>query len=311
MSNERVAVCGAGAMGGILGAGLVRGEVDVVLVDTWKDHVEAMRKNGLRIESEEGVETVKVHATTELAGIAPVDLLIVLVKAPFTETVMRTAGPVLAPGAAVLSLQNGIGNEEIIAASVGPERTLAGSLYFGGLVRSPGVIHCSARDAGLAVGAFDPAGRAAAETAHALLKQGGFKAKLHDNILAVKWQKAMLNVGISAITSILGQPIRVAAEQPGVREAMIAACEEGLEVVRSKGLSLGDDRDAAQYVSSGVDIHDYVHKASMCLDIEAGRPTEIEFINGAIARLGQELGVRTPINTILTAAIRRLERKKA
>jgi 2-dehydropantoate 2-reductase len=310
MSNKRVAVCGAGAMGGILGAGLAQGGVDVVLVDTWKEHVEAMTKNGLRIESEGGVETVAVRTTTELASIDPVDLLIVLVKAPFTEDVMRTAGPILAPGAAVASLQNGIGNEEIIAAAVGPERTLAGSLYFGGSVKSPGVVHCSARDAGLAIGAFDPAGRALAETAHGVMKEGGFNAKLYDDILGIKWQKGMLNVGISAITAILNLPVRVSAEQPGVRQAMIASCEEGLEVARQKGISLGDERSAADYISSGVDIHDYVHKASMCLDIEAGRATEIEFINGAIARYGQELGVATPLNTIIAAAVRRLEQEK-
>ena len=310
MSNERVAVCGAGGMGGVLGAGMTRGGVDVVLVDTWKEHVEAMSKNGLRIESEEGVETVTVRATTDLTSIDPVDLLLVVVKAPFTEDVMRVAGPILAPGAAVLGLQNGIGNEEIIAAAVGPERTLAGSMYFGASVKSPGVIHCSAKDEGIAIGAIDPAGRAAAEKAVLVLKQGGFNTKLHDDVLALKWQKGMLNVGISAISSILDQPVRVAAEQPGVREAMTASCEEGMEVARRKGVSLGDDRNAAQYISSGIDIHDYVHKASMCLDIEAGRPTEIEFINGAIARLGLELGVPTPINTVITAAIRRLEREK-
>ena len=310
MSNQRVAVCGAGAMGGVLGAGMAQGGVDVILVDTWKEHVKAVRKDGLRIESADGVETVKVRATTELTGIDPVDLLIVLVKAPYTADVMRLAGPALAPGAAVLSLQNGIGNEDIIAAAVGPERTLAGSMYFGGQVRGPGVVHCSARDAGLVVGAVDAAGRAAAEMACALLTQGGFNTKLDDDVLAIKWRKAMLNVGISAIASILGQPIRLAAEQPGVRQAMIASCEEALEVARRKGVALGDDCDAAQFISSGVDIHDTVQRASMCLDLEAGRPTEIEFINGAIVRLGQELGVPTPINTVITAAVRRLEREK-
>ena len=305
----RVAVAGAGAMGGIIGAGLARGGVDVTLVDTWAAHVEAIDRDGVRIVSADGEEAVPVRATTSMDDVGPVDLLIVLVKAQQTENVMRTAGSLLAHGAAVLSLQNGIGNEDVIAAAVGAGRTLGGSIYFGGSVQQPGVIHCSARDADVVVGAIDRAGRTSAEDACRLLRRGGFNAKIHDDILAVKWRKVIVNVGINAMTGVLGLPSRIAADRPEIREAMVAACAEALAVARAKDVPLIGGDDPAHYVGSGVDVHDYRHKASMCRDIEAGRPTEIEFINGAIVRMGRELGIPTPVNTVLTAAIRSLERK--
>jgi 2-dehydropantoate 2-reductase len=293
-------------MGSLTAARLAAAGVDVTVIDTWREHVEAIARNGLSVESDEGVQIHRINATCDIAGTARADFVILLVKAYHTAQAMRSTGPLLKPDAVVVSLQNGLGNEDIIAEKIGADRTLAGSLYFGGNVVRPGVVRFSGQ-AEITLGALTAGGHPAAAALQTLLIRAGFATALSDDILAVKWQKALLNVGNSAISTILGLPVRVAAELPGVRAAMAASCAEGMEVARRAGVALPPGKEALAYVGAGIDSHSREHKVSMLLDIEAGKPTEVEFMNGAIVRYAEKLGVNVPINLVLTNAIRRIE----
>jgi 2-dehydropantoate 2-reductase len=305
-TSGRVAIIGGGAMGSLMAGRMSSAGISVVVMDTWLEHVEAISREGLRVESDNGPELHRIDATSDLRAVSDADFIILLVKAYRSADALAAAVPFLKPDSVVASFQNGLGNEDIIANAVGADRTLAGSLYFGGNVVKPGVVRYSGQPEA-ALGALTPAGHPAAVVLQGLLQRAGFGASLSEDILAIKWQKALLNVGNSAIGTIVGKPIRAAAEQPGIRAAMEASCAEGIEVAKRLGVKLPEEKEPASYVGAGIDHHSYEHKVSMLLDVEAGMPTEIEFMNGAIVRYAERLGMKVPINVVLTAAIRRIE----
>lgn len=306
----KVAVVGAGAMGSIVGGKIAASNEPVVLIDLWEAHRAVIRERGLTIESDGNPITVKCQIERKIPAGDAYDLAIVLVKSYHTQAAVEEIKSHLSPDGMLLSLQNGLGNEDIIAGIVGPERTLGGSLGFGGNVIAPGHVKYSNPSGAVYVGPLVPQAMAKAEAAARLLAKAGFNAHSHANILAVKWQKALLNVAISALVSILDMPNRVAGDEPRFRNAMIAACAEAIAVAKKKGIDLIGGDDPTKYVSSGIDPHSYEHRASMLMDLQNGKKTEIEFMNGAIERYGAEVGIPTPINTVLAAAIRRIEKER-
>lgn len=306
-----IAIIGAGAMGSIIGGMLASARENVVLVDPWREHVDAINARGLTIDTEKGSTTTAVRATPALTPSETVDLAVILVKSYHTRDAVEALRPHLAANGSVLSLQNGLGNEETVAEIIGPSRTFGGSLNFGGNVVGPGHVKCSNSQGEVYVGALDKAARPRADAIAALFAKASFNAKSHPDILAVKWNKAFVNVAINALVSIVDEPNRVAGEKPLYRKVMIAACAEALAVAKKKGIHLIGGDEPEQYVSSGVDTHSYQHRASMCIDLRNGKKTEIEFMNGAIERFGAELGVSTPINTLLTASVRRIEKERS
>ncbi|WP_113435070.1 ketopantoate reductase family protein [Rhizobium sp. SYY.PMSO] len=303
----KIGIIGAGAMGSIVGARLAHAGIDTTLFDTWKDHRDVANASGLTVESDEGTITAPVKMFERPDRDMRFDIVIILVKAHVTREAATIANEHLAEGGAVISFQNGLGNEEIIAEVVGPERTLGGTLYFGGNVVSPGRVRHSNPKAGIAVGGLLPAGHAAATRLGEALSKAGFDCVVDENVLALKWQKALVNVGTNPLATILNLPNRQAGDLPDVRQAMIACGIEAIAVAKAKGIPLPGGDDPVNYVRQATDVHSYQHTSSMCLDLAAGRKTEVDTLNGAIASFGSQVGVPTPLNVALTAAIHRIE----
>jgi 2-dehydropantoate 2-reductase len=239
------------------------------------------------------------------------DVIVILVKSQHTRDAAASARSLLADDGVVVSFQNGLGNEEAIGEVVGLERVIGGTLYFGGNVVAPGRVSQSNSRGGIAIGVFSPAAEPAAKRISQALIEAGFATRVEKDVMALKWQKVLVNIGVNAMSTICNQANRVAGDRPEIRVAMIAICEEAIAVAKAKGITLVGGEVAAEYVRQGTDVHSYEHKSSMTLDLAAGRKTEVDVMNGAIERFGREVGVRTPLNTIAYAAIRRIEQEKA
>lgn len=306
----KIGIIGAGAMGSIVGARLAKAGIDVTLFDTWREHADAIRTNGLTIEMDDGPFTVTLPIHDRPAPDMRFDIVVTLVKSHSTRAAAMIAREHLAEGGAVISFQNGLGNEEVIAEVIGPERTLGGTLYFGGNVIGPAHVKHSNPHAGIAVGGLTPEGQGPARHLAEALRAADFECRVEDDVMAVKWQKALLNVGTNPFATILNLPNRAAGDIPGIRQAMIACCAEAIAVAKAKGVRLPGGDDPHDYVRQGTDVHNYEHKSSMCIDLAAGRKTEVDFMNGAISAFGAQYGVPTPLNTTVTAAIHRVEQEK-
>lgn len=199
----KTAVVGAGAIGSLFGGLLVEAGADVWLVDVWREHVEAVNDHGLCIEREGPVRTLQVRATTDPTVVEQADLIIVLVKSIDTATAAETAAALCGPDSAVLTLQNGLGNAEVLEEWAPNIPILAGTTSHGVTMLGPGHI----RHAGVGptvIGSWSVGGHAAAVDVAAFLTASGIGTSADENIRAVLWDKLFVTVGINAITAITG-----------------------------------------------------------------------------------------------------------
>ncbi len=297
----RVAIIGAGAMGGILGYYL-SAEADLVLVDGWAEHVAAINTDGLRCEID-GVEHIRlVYAVTDPADAGCADVAIILVKAHQNPWAIRVAQSLLGPGALAYTLQNGVGNREVLAASLGDSRVGQGITSLGGTLLGPGRV----RHAGLGPTVFGSVPhRPVAEALADLFRRCGLPADVRDDIDALLWGKLLVNVGINALTALLRVPNGALADLPHARDLLTQAVSEAAAVAAARGVHV----PYADPVAHVLDVAraTAANRSSMLQDVLRGGITEIASINGAIVREGTRLGVPTPINTILLSLIESLD----
>lgn len=313
----KVVFVGAGALGCTLGAVLHEGGCEVWLVDRNPPHVDTINAHGLRVVTEgpdgRSERTVPVRATTDIAEAGVADVVIVLVKAFATRAAVESALPAIGPDTVVLSLQNGIGQEEDIEAVVGRDRVLLGATYVGGQLLEPGRVSSGVQGKDTVVGALDPgtAGRAA-EIARAFTA-AGLETRAADDIMAVKWSKLLVNVATGALSTLTGLTYYDLYRVPEVVAAARAAIVEGLRIADRRGLvlELTEPEDIWELARAGLPAE---FKTSMLRSVESRALTEIDYINGAVVTWGQRLGVPTPVNEVLVAGVkgveRRLEREK-
>jgi len=299
----RIAVVGAGAMGSLFG-GKLSAAAAVTLLDPWTEHVNAMRRDGLRIAELDGSETtISVNATTDPSAVPAADLAIVFVKAHATGQASQWASGFLASDGLALTLQNGVGNAETMAEVLGEERVVAGVTSHGATLLGPGRV----RHAG-----FGPTHIAArpeiagklADVA-AVFEQAGFEVHLSDDLDSLVWGKLIVNVGINALTGILRVPNGQLVEIPAAGELMAQAVAEAVAVCEARGVTLpyGDPLGRVREVARAT----ATNRASLLQDVLRGVPTEIGVINGAIVREGKRLGVPTPVNELIVTTIRAIE----
>lgn len=299
----RIAVVGAGAMGSLFG-GLLAADHEVLLVDPWREHVDRINQAGLEIEREGRSRLVTVRAVTDAAEAGPVDLILICVKSYHSEAAAETARRLLGPDTLALSLQNGLGNGEIIAAAVGARRTVVGVTAHGATVLGPGRI--SHRGSGdTAFGPLEGLPTPGIHAVAAAFNRAGIAATVTDRPLAAVWGKLLVNVGINALAAITRLRNGDLLEHEGTLRLMEAAVEEAAAVAAAKKIDIPYPNPAAhcQAVAraTGGNI------ASMLQDVLNRRRTEIEFINGAVVREGRAAGVDTPVNATLTALVRTIE----
>jgi 2-dehydropantoate 2-reductase len=287
----RVAVLGAGAVGGYYGARLADGGADVALVARGR-HLDALRANGLTVVEPERTSTYRLNATDDPSEIGPVDIVLFCVKSYDTAAAAAQLGPLLHDTTGVLSLQNGIDNEEIIAAAIGAEHVIGGAAYILGSIVEPGVID-AAGPRRIVIGELSRG--AVTERIRAILDVGeraglGVEA-LHDVRLA-KWEKYTLLVAFSAMTATTRLPIGDIRDAPAARAMLGAIMTEVWSVGRATGVPLGDDLVERQMglLLSQAD----GSTTSLYHDLVSGHRLEVEALQGAAMRLGREHGVPTP-----------------
>jgi 2-dehydropantoate 2-reductase len=302
----RICVIGAGSMGSLYGGRLARAGYDVTLLDVWQAHVEAIRARGLRLDGIGGDLTISVKATTRPADAAGADLAVVFVDANSTAAAARTAAEVLAADGWALTLQNGIGNVEALSGVLGPTRVMAGLSYHSAALRGPG--HVTHTHGGPTwIGEFDGSRSGRLARLGEALAKAGLGPVVVDDPMAHVWNKWVLNCGVNAICAVTGLRVGEVARTPEVDAFQDRVLDEVLAVVRAKGVRLPDP-DPKGTIKAHT--RSKYNKPSMLQHVEAGKRTEIDALNGAVVRLGRELGVATPYNEALAALVKGVERQR-
>lgn len=300
----KIAVVGAGAMGCLFGGFLARAGEDVLLVDVAPAAVEALSGRGVRLWEGEDAQDVPVRAVSESAAAGPVDLVLVMVKAQHTASAARSLGPLLSPGTAVLTLQNGLGAADVLAEAVGAKRLLVGVTAQGATLLSPGEVRHGGAGETL-FGPFAPGGPDPAPFADALCR-AGLPARAVDDPWPAVWRKLAVNCGINAVAALTGHRNGRIPEIPEAAAVLAEAVLEAAAVARAAGVDLGEPGALVEAVLA-VARATGANRASMGQDVDARRPTEIAFINGAVVREGGRFGVATPVNRTLTRLVKALE----
>jgi 2-dehydropantoate 2-reductase len=304
----RIAILGgAGAMGGIFGAYLSRAGHETTLIDVSRPAIEAINRDGLVVEEKDGSAPVfPVRATDAPAEVGEVDLIVNFVKCYHTAAAITAAKPMVGPETAILSLQNGWGNVDRIAAIAGRERVLVGLTYHGGTLLGPGRVKHPGSGMTF-LGELDGTTTPRLQAVNAALQSAGFETTLSPRILDEVWKKLALNCCTLPTSALLRFFAHELVGYPAAKDQMQMILREVVAVAGAKGIAL--DYDERWAAITGLLEKAIGGKASMLQDVEAGRQTEIEVINGAIAAAGREAGVATPVNDTMVAMVTALQSK--
>ena len=295
----KVTIIGAGAMGGLFGSVITEAGLDVQLVDIWPEHVEAIKQSGLQIENEGQIRRVKLDIYIDYRDTRLADLVIVFVKGPQTVEAAKAATEMLAQDGVVLTLQNGLGNADILAETIEPKKVITGTTSWGSTILGPG----SLRHAGVGptvIGPWAGCDMAKVKIVAEVLNVGGIETEIKYDVKALVWKKLFVNLGINAIVALTHIRNGQILDLEIAKELSRKAVEEGMAVAEALGIAV--EQDAAEHCW-WVAEQTAKARASMGQDVDARRETEIRTINGAIVRLGHELGIDTPTNFALTALI--------
>jgi 2-dehydropantoate 2-reductase len=302
----KICILGAGSLGSTFSGLLTEGGLDVcLLARRLSPHVETVKRQGLTLVEGPEERTVKVRVATDSREIGPVDLIVVLVKSYSTREAMDSAVPLIGEETLALSLQNGLGHEEILAEYVGRGRVLGGKTYVGGMVTSPGRVVIGRKGRPTYIGEWDGKSTKRVNRISDLMSRAGMDTPVSSDIRSVIWKKLLINVSTGAITGITRLPYGNLMQVKEAVDCAIAAVAEAIAVGRADGVDLTDDpRAVLKFAVEGLP-SDF--KTSMLQDIEKGSRTEIDFINGAVVRLGEKFGIPTPVNRTFVAGIKGIE----
>lgn len=301
----KIAIIGAGAMGSLFGGLLQEAGNEVHLVDVWKEHVDTINKNGLRIEGISGDRTVKLKAHNKASEVGSCDLVIVFVKSTFTKAAISDSLSLIDGNTAILTLQNGLGNADILGEVVGQDHVIAGVTSFGSTLLGPGKIrHAGSGDT--YIGALAGLSDGKIEEVAAVLSKSGIKTLNSKDVMGLVWSKLIVNVGINALTAITGLLNGELVEHEETEELLELAVKEAIEVAKLRGIKL-IDKDPIEHVKEVCRLT-ATNKSSMLQDMLNKKKSEVDFISGAIVREGKKLGVQTPVNTVLTNLVKTKEK---
>ncbi len=301
----RIAVVGAGAMGGSYGGLLAIGGEDVGLVDARADQVEAIRNDGLRISGVFGEHVVRLPAAGSPEGLEPpegawADLVIVFTDSNATREAARAASHLLAPQGCAITFQNGIGNLEALQEELGTERVLGGSSMCSALVEAPGHVVMTHRGP-TSIGELDGRRTNRLQRVAAALERAGFEVHVKDDVNTQIWTKFILNSAINALCATTGLRLGEVARLPEMDVLQDRVLDEAFALVRAKELPI-DEAGVRATVKAQCRLK--FSRPSMLQHVEAGRRTEIDAINGALVRESRKLGLAAPCNEALTALLK-------
>jgi len=300
----RICVVGCGAVGSLFAANLATlDDVEVWSFDVNQVHVDAINESGLQLV---GAGEVRGHprATTEPRELPPCELGIVSTKAMHADAAIAATAHVFADGA-VASVMNGVGNEETLARHV--ERVIRGTTFPAGKLLEPGLVQWDVKG-DTTIGPFEPspAPMEAVERLADACTRAGMPTRAVADARPAQWRKVIFNAATNPIGALTGLAHGRVCERPDLRALVTALVDEGKAVAAAQRITLDADPEELIDHAARRDVA-YDHKASMLQDVEARRLTEIDFLNGGIARFGRELGIPTPLNDAVTALVKGLE----
>ena len=293
-------------MGSLFGGGLSSSGHDVVLYDVYKDHVDAINRDGLSIEdaATKEVKVVRPRASADPEAVRDSDVMIIFVKSTNTEEAAATFKAYAKPSTIALTLQNGLGNEAILRKHFGLERTAAGVTSQGATFLGPGKIrHAGKGPTHMAMADGDQSKLAGLAKA---LQDAGFEIHVDKDVAGMIWSKLLINVGINAMTALLTVTNGRLLEFEDIKAIMADMVEEAKAVAKARGITLS-------YPDPLAVVYDVAAKtganfSSMLQDFQKNRQSEIDFMNGAIVREAKELGIPVPVNETVTRLVRTLDK---
>ena len=294
----KIAVMGAGAVGCYYGGMLARAGHDVVLIGR-PQHVEAIERQGLRLETQTFDERIRVCASTEASATQGAQLVLFCVKSTDTESGAAAIKPHLAPDALVLSLQNGVDNADRLRALL-PQEVIAAAVYIGVEMAGPG--HVKHHGRGELV--IEPS-KAGDDLARALIV-AGVPTDISDNVRGALWAKLILNCAYNALSAITQLPYGRLVKGEGITAVMRDVVDECVAVAKADDVTIPGDVDAAVRKIAETVPNQY---SSTAQDLARGKRSEIDHLNGLIVRRGEALGVATPANRLLHAIVKLIESK--
>jgi 2-dehydropantoate 2-reductase len=290
----RIAIMGSGGLGGYFGARLVQGgAADVHFVARGK-HLEAMRRDGLRVDGPQPLHVGKVSATDDPREIGVADVVMLCVKLWDTESAIEQIRPMVGPDTAIVSFQNGVLKDQYLRAAFDERQLMGGVGYVATTIGEPGVIKQTGPMQRLLFGEFDGSRSKRGEALLAACLAGGINAELSDNILREIWQKYVFLVALSGTTTTIRKTLGPIRSNPQTRAFFIDVMREVVAVGRAHGVSLPEDY-AQTRMKFAEDLPADM-TASMHHDLEKGNRLEVRWLSGGVVELGQAKGVATPLN---------------
>jgi 2-dehydropantoate 2-reductase len=300
----RVCIVGCGAVGSLFAASLAQlDDVEVWAYDLAREHVDAINRDGLRL-SGAGAVLGKLRATNDPQELPPCDFGIVATKAMHTSAAVAATADAFAHGC-VASVQNGVGNEEAIAEHT--PRVIRGTTFPAGRVLEPGHVQWDVKG-DTTLGPFEPspAPHAEIERLANACTRAGMPTQAVADARGPQWRKVIFNASTNPLGALTRLTHGRVCERPDLRALVTKLVDEGKAVAAAQGIELDSDPEDLIDHAARKDVA-YDHKASMLQDVEARRPTEVDYLNGGIVRFGAELGIATPFNEAIWTLVRGLE----
>lgn len=305
----KICMLGTGSLGSTIGGTLAQGGSEVYFVDQWKEHIDKINENGLKMTDEKEDWYVKVDARTSAEGMGPVDLVIVLVKSFATKEAVSQLKEtnVIGENTLVMSLQNGLGNEETIAEVVGEANVISGKTYVGGRLLSPGYVSAGVK------GKYTYIGELTGEITDRIqavcdeFNKAGLLCEVSDNIKGLIWDKLLINVAAGALCGITRLPYGPLYEEEYIKETAVAAIQEGIDVAKAAGVKLKSEDPEYPWYAASEGLPE-TFKTSILQSLELKRPTEIDFINGSVVEWGKKFEIPTPVNRTLVTCVKGIEK---
>jgi 2-dehydropantoate 2-reductase len=295
-------------MGSLFGGLLAEGGLQVTLVDPWQEHIDRIKQDGLKFVGFGGDRTVQINATSNAADVESADIVFVQCKANFNAAAAESLRHLFTPATntVAISFQNGLGNEEQLAEYFGEDRVLGGLTAQGANIEGPGIVRNHAE---LPSYIGEMAGGISERTKEiaAILSANGLPTEPSENIRLDIWRKLMANIAISAVSGITGLNIGQIFNQHMADEVSYAALDEAIVVANAAGVNLKTEEAHEILAKIAGPNGTPGNKSSLRVDIENQRPSEIDYINGAVVGLGNKHDVPVPVNQTLVTLVHGLQ----
>ena len=305
-AGMNIAVLGAGSLGRAIGGTLALAGNEVTLIGRTA-HVEAINASGLTLITPEGEQQARVQAFTSAEGLEPAELVIVLCKAFDTEECIETNRSIIGPGSVVLTLQNGLGNEDLLGKLLDPKQVIAGKTYIGGMMLAPGKVQSTTEGKQTFIGEYSGPVTPRIEAIAQVFNDAGMECTASPRMKNIIWDKLLINVATGAVCGISRLPYGELYQHPELYATAIAAVKEGMRVAIAEGIILSR-HDPQEVLELARENLPFDFKPSILQSLEKHRRTEIDVINGAVVTYGKRHEIETPVNETLVAGIKGIER---